>query len=690
MAGAVSALPKFQFASAAGVPLANGTLEVYIAGSTTHANTYQDAALTTLNTWPITLDAAGECLMWLDDSKLYKFILKNAAGAQQWSVDNVPAGAGPVFKLSATGAASRSIASKLSDFLCVQDFTGVDATGATDSYAGVTAAITAAALTGRAVYFPAGTYKIATTLAIPAGVRLFGEGHGATALTAPTTGAILSYTGTSDAVRINGSVAGMEHIAVVGTVSATGAGVLVNGNGNVVESWFLHHVTVYGFTGGTGVKLYGVNSGVVAYGEVIDLRIRNAKVGIHINDTGGASGFANTNQFFGGAINGGGFDYAIRVQGGNDNRFWGMSVEPSSSTVGHIVVETGWITFDGRLEGSSQSSSVPLIDVWNTAGATTINGLGASGLVKNQGNALLGMTGGKHAEPVRPSENRFANPGFGGVDTSARTITGWTVTETGGASTWTLDTSVIVPGYQTIKIDVPAGGNVELKPTVVPALPDNSLRNVVFGLWVKTTTAQSAFARINAPAGVTSSGLHSGSGSWEAISMAQAFSATLSADPRFELPGGAGGATFYVTAPYFTYGYAQPRNSAHLTTNGGVLYGTLEGGACTISLPAAGDNAVYTTATAEVTAPKWGNVIHIAGTARTITRLNNVLANRMSTGTIVRLVFDIGGVGVTDGGPGFIDLTAAFTSAVPATTSGRSWLLLESNGDGTWYELDRR
>ena len=116
----------------------------------------------------------------------------------------------------------------------------------------------------------------------------------------------------------------------------------------------------------------------------------------------------------------------------------------------------------------------------------------------------------------------------------------------------------------------------------------------------------------------------------------------------------------------------------------------LEGGTGTILLPATGDNTYYTASTAELTIPKWGNVIHIGGTARTITRLNNLAANRIQPGTVIRLVFDIGGVGVTDGAPGYIDLTAAFTSSTPATPSARSWLLLEALSGGVWYELDRK
>lgn len=88
MAGVIATIPKFQF-SANGVPMVGGTLDTYIAGSTTPATTWQDSALTIANTNPISLDARGECVLWLDSTKSYKFVLKNASGVIQWTQDNI-------------------------------------------------------------------------------------------------------------------------------------------------------------------------------------------------------------------------------------------------------------------------------------------------------------------------------------------------------------------------------------------------------------------------------------------------------------------------------------------------------------------------------------------------------------------------------------------------------------------------
>lgn len=89
MTGVIAVIPKYQFSSALGIPLSNGILETYVAGSTSPAPTYQDKALTIANTNPIDLDSRGECVLWLAHDKAYKFVLKNSLGVTQWTVDNV-------------------------------------------------------------------------------------------------------------------------------------------------------------------------------------------------------------------------------------------------------------------------------------------------------------------------------------------------------------------------------------------------------------------------------------------------------------------------------------------------------------------------------------------------------------------------------------------------------------------------
>jgi hypothetical protein len=191
MAGVIATIPKFQF-SANGVPMVGGTLETYIAGSTTPATTWQDSALTIANTNPISLDARGECVLWLDPAVVYKFVLKNAQGVIQWTQDNIsnPAalanslradlaassGASLVgFLQAGAGAVATTVQSKLRECVSVKDF-GAVGDWSTTTHTGTddTAAIQAALNSGSAVYLPPGKYKISTALTIPAGVSVQG------------------------------------------------------------------------------------------------------------------------------------------------------------------------------------------------------------------------------------------------------------------------------------------------------------------------------------------------------------------------------------------------------------------------------------------------------------------------------------------------------------------------------------
>jgi hypothetical protein len=631
--------------------------------------------------------------VWVDG--VYSVLVLDALGRQVYYVPSwVGASLANInFLQAGTNAVLRSAQDKQREVVSITDFgAAAGGTGGADNTTKILDCIAYAQSIGADVLVPAknAVYPYDGDITVPAGVRLVGQGRGQIVNTVPTKGSLLYYRGSGHGVKLAGTLAGVRNLGLIGTVAALGAGVLVNGDAVAVESWELDRLTIYGFTGGSGLKLQGINSGAVAYGSAFDVRVRNAKTGLWIVDVGGGGGFANTNQFYGGAINGTGFDYAIRVQGGNDNRIWGMSVEPPSSAVGHIVVESGSFYFDGRLEGSTQPATLPIIDVQAgaTYGSTVIAGLGGSGQVKNAAGAKITMISGKHAEPAQQNANLFQNPAFLLVDASARTIDGWTVTETGGASVWTVSAYEVVPNHNVIQIDVPAGRSVEIKPRagILPTRPSTTTP-VTFGMWMKTATAQAGYARLNGSGGVTTSALHSGSGAWEAISMAQNVSTGATPDPRFVLDGGASGVTYYITAPYFCYGFGQPHEQRFLPQEGGRVYGTIEGGACSVTLPAAGDNAFYTTVNAILTVPKSGNVVHITGNARTITRLNSV-ANQMAAGTLLRLVFDIGLVPVTDSA--FIELASPFTSAAPATSADRNWLLLESNGDGTWYEISRR
>src|SRR6185437_6913414 len=70
--------PEIQFISAAGAPVAGGTVAFYVPGTSTPKDTYQDAGQTILNTNPVTLDAAGRAIIY--GSGTYRVVLKDASG----------------------------------------------------------------------------------------------------------------------------------------------------------------------------------------------------------------------------------------------------------------------------------------------------------------------------------------------------------------------------------------------------------------------------------------------------------------------------------------------------------------------------------------------------------------------------------------------------------------------------------
>jgi hypothetical protein len=73
---------EVQFIDANGDPYAGGSLATYVAGTTTPKTTWKDAAGTSANTNPITLDAAGRAIIYGDG--IYRTILTDAAGNLVW------------------------------------------------------------------------------------------------------------------------------------------------------------------------------------------------------------------------------------------------------------------------------------------------------------------------------------------------------------------------------------------------------------------------------------------------------------------------------------------------------------------------------------------------------------------------------------------------------------------------------
>jgi hypothetical protein len=112
MTGVIATIPKYQFSSN-GIPMVGGTLTTYITGTSTPSTTWADFAQTTANANPITLDSRGECVLFLDGSVSYRFVLKNSSGVTQWTQDNVGGAGGSqsyLTSVSGTNAITASLA----------------------------------------------------------------------------------------------------------------------------------------------------------------------------------------------------------------------------------------------------------------------------------------------------------------------------------------------------------------------------------------------------------------------------------------------------------------------------------------------------------------------------------------------------------------------------------------------------
>ena len=98
----LSPIAKQQFFDSNGNLATGYLLYTYLAGTTTATNTYTTQS-GSANANPIVLDARGEADIWLDPTITYKFVLKTAAGATVWTVDNITVGYLTLSSLTTTG-----------------------------------------------------------------------------------------------------------------------------------------------------------------------------------------------------------------------------------------------------------------------------------------------------------------------------------------------------------------------------------------------------------------------------------------------------------------------------------------------------------------------------------------------------------------------------------------------------------
>ncbi len=552
--------------------------------------------------------------------------------------------------------------------ICVQSV-GAMGDDQTDDTQAFQFAINIAAQKGYRVIVPAGVYRITETLQIPDGVTMVGEGPGSDPLGTPYDGSLIHYDGSGPAIRIVGHNAGLRELVIAdaNTGAQQAEGVVVLADNRLVESVRLERVLITNFTGGTALRLEAKNGGGLYYLSAYDVRVRHAAIGIHIVQDNTSA--VNSNSFYHGAISGGGFDYGILVEGGNNNVFHGTVIEPPATAHGHLVVRAGEIQGrDIRIEGTAQPATVPLVLFDSGTAHSVVSGTYSGGLTIDRGANFLDFQSGKNMDPAPETANLLENASFHGATNGK--VPYWDVT--GSGVTIDVLPPELAEGHNVLKLTVPPGVVCDLKPEALfmPKLMNRpEYAWIHFGLYVRTTAAGVAYTRYNAPAGVTASTPHPGDGNWHFIGMTAQTGATP--DPRFEVNNTTGAPLeVYVSMPVLSFGQALPTPTAKpLTTAGGILTGTLTPGV--VEVAPTGPFVVL---------PREGNIFLIDGTP-TISRINHSLPDRFPKGTVIVLVFNDAGANVTNNP--YIVLKSGFTSTANAS------LTLLSNGNGTWREIGR-
>lgn len=588
--------------------------------------------------------------------------------------------------------------------------------GSADDTVAIQTAIDAAAEVGGSVWIPAGQYFTTASLIVPAGVSLVGDGLGENPRDmSGLMGSIILYRGTEFALVLRGDLIRLDNLVVydagIGGGTALGGVLLDGGEGRYLESLRLNSLLIFRFTSGTGLKLYADNGGAVTYCSFYDVRVRNAKVGIHLNATGVGGAFVNSNSFYHGAVSGGGFEYGLLITGpgaNNNHNFYGMVIEPYVSGVAHLYLTgaTSQInTHHIRIEALQQPVDRPMIYFAPETYGSTLDGLFSAGFVNvNRLAHKLDIATGKFVGHSPSNNNEFSNSGFRALEEESpseaisATIPGWTFTRSPTAATNEINVTIdnteqILAAHNVLRLSIAPGTTATLKPTSSPQCTLGSLyRTASFGVYVRhleegAVDSSLIYASFDTSlTAVTTSLPHTGTKSWEFVSIAGAVpavpsgsTAPVSVYPLLTMQNthATSPLVLEVTLPSFAWGEETPQaESTHIQSSGGVMYGTLTTGMVRSVTPPADGGTYYTL-------PRDGNVfIFTAGTAyTTLTRLNYSGADRFNAGTVITLLFLSAGVGVSDSA--YINLRSGFTS------SSHCSLTLLAMDAGTWVELSR-
>lgn len=581
--------------------------------------------------------------------------------------------------------------SAITPFTYASDF-GAVGDSTTDDTIALQAAIDSAeqSLTGGTVVLSAGTFYITAPLILPGGVTLQGQGYGSSPLAVQfdSGASTIAYCGPDYAVRITGHAASIRNVAIydwiypAGSACATmqaAGGVLIEADSQLIESVTMSNVLLYFFLGGTALTLRGQNEGGIAYSSFSNVRIRHAKTGIHLMAEVGS--FVNSNQFYGGAISGTIDEAGVHAQGDgacNDNKFYGMVIEPPETSMAHVYVEgpiTNVVMHDLRLEGTDMvTQKRPLVIIEDDSYNNVMNGLLGhthvqADLLRNPG---IDFVSTKTVGIDPPPLNMFANAAFHGFDGS-NFLPGWNTPGTNTAIGVMGDE--LFANHQVLEIDHLYGGAFILSPKSLPKSPIHS--QCTFGIYARSSVQGSIVATMrNENGAMISSNEHTGSGKWEFIAMSALFdSNTNDAKPQFHITG-----EVQITAPTFVYGRTPATPGASLMSSSGAkMDGTLAMSMVTATPPASGNFWVLR--------KNEGNLFRMdmmGNPSQTIIRINDQGPDRFMRGTVITLLFSEVGTALKHSA--YIGLLGGQDFVVSKPNSS---ITLVANGDPTWTEVSR-
>eukprot|EP00592_Proboscia_alata_P001936 CAMPEP_0194367524 /NCGR_PEP_ID=MMETSP0174-20130528/15615_1 /TAXON_ID=216777 /ORGANISM="Proboscia alata, Strain PI-D3" /LENGTH=708 /DNA_ID=CAMNT_0039143321 /DNA_START=193 /DNA_END=2319 /DNA_ORIENTATION=- len=551
-----------------------------------------------------------------------------------------------------------------------------------------------------------GIYLTTKTLKIKGGVTLRGQGYGSSplAIQFDAGGSVIAYCGESYAVKIVGHAASLESLAVYDwrypedsecdNVKAAG-GVLISADGRLVESVIMKNVLIYWFMGGTALTLEAKNSGGIAFASIENIRIRHAKVGIHLLSADEMS-VVNSNRFHDGGMNGAITDVGVLAEGPgacNDNQFQGMFIEPPSTNIAHVYVsgsKTNVQLIYVRLEGTEMLAlQRPLIIVEDNSYGNVMNGMLGHTNVQADFNKNPGITfaTNKMVGLQPAANNMFWNAAFHGLDVSGQSVPGWVVSGSNFHLDLSLTEELLYPDHNIINITKDDETVFKLRPEHPPRSHIHSF--CTFGIYAKSTTPNSISAAMKYRSGSTiaSSG-HSGSGNWEFVGMSSEFAQSTGPLAYFSITG-----SVELSAPTFTYGQgpATP-GSEFMSSSGARMSGLLSMNLIDVSAPKTEDGGHWVL-------PREGNVFDISPIPPTdepcttsymyVSRINYRGIDRFTAGSIITLLFPACGectpcLGLKNGG--YIKLLGEndfFPVAV------QSSITLITKGTGSWSEISR-